>query len=363
MEYFHPYHGGVERLFKALAAEVAQEKDIQVTVLTADYSGLLANEHVDGIRIIRLKCANRYQFSIKAIKASIKLSKHCDLIHTTTYNASFPAWIAAKIRRKPIVLTLHEYWGNLWWQLPYLNFVQRAGFYLFEQLILTLNYDKVVAVSQYTQERFSERFNPKRAKLIYNGLAPKQPRHDRDLSEDQYYLYVGRLGVSKGLPILVPAMKIVCEKLGIRVKLVIPKKPTAILNALHELLKEPIQNGQANIYHDVDDEVLTALISNAKAVLVPSISEGFGFVALEASMLGTPIIHSGKGALNEVCSGKVIVFEPYTVNGLVEAIERSEVDDFNPIASKIFSLEDMTRAYLTTYTALIANSNRSKISN
>lgn len=50
----------------------------------------------------------------------------------------------------------------------------------------------------------------------------------------------------------------------------------------------------------VSDEERRALLLNASLVLVPSLSEGFGLVALEAAQAGTPVLISGRGALAEV---------------------------------------------------------------
>lgn len=362
MEYFHPYHGGVERLFQELSGAIAKEKDVKVTVLTADYSGLLKDEAINGVQVIRIPCKSRYHFSFKAIQTAINLAQSANLIHTTTYNAALPAWIAAKVTSKPIILTVHEYWGKLWWQLPYLNVFSRLVFYLYEQFVLSLSYDEVVAVSKHTREEFLKRFPRKKVKVIYNGLALRHLK-SKPANDSNDYLFVGRLGVSKGLHILIPALKIACDKLHIRVKLVVPKNPKKLFNTLLDQLQAPIAKGQITLFHGVDDEELMQIMNNTKAILIPSMSEGFGFIALEASMLDTPIIHSGKGALNEVCFGKVIEFKPYTVEGLIQALERSEAGDFDLIEPKKFALEDMTHAYLSIYQSVQSTSKRSNNTN
>lgn len=51
---------------------------------------------------------------------------------------------------------------------------------------------------------------------------------------------------------------------------------------------------------DVSDDARRNLLLSASLVLVPSWSEGFGLVALEAVQAGTPVIASDRGALPEV---------------------------------------------------------------
>lgn len=61
------------------------------------------------------------------------------------------------------------------------------------------------------------------------------------------------------------------------------------------------------------------LIQGARALLLPSITEGFGLTALEALALGTPVIASNAGALPEVCGEAALYVDPYDVGGLREA--------------------------------------------
>lgn len=51
---------------------------------------------------------------------------------------------------------------------------------------------------------------------------------------------------------------------------------------------------------DLTDMERRALLLHASLVLVPSLSEGFGLVALEAVQAGVPVVTSGRGALVEV---------------------------------------------------------------
>ncbi len=61
---------------------------------------------------------------------------------------------------------------------------------------------------------------------------------------------------------------------------------------------------------EVDESMKTALIKNASCVLVPSLHEGFGRVALEAMTLGSPVIASDRGALPEVVGDAGRLLDP-----------------------------------------------------
>jgi glycosyltransferase involved in cell wall biosynthesis len=72
----------------------------------------------------------------------------------------------------------------------------------------------------------------------------------------------------------------------------------------------------------VSRDLLTMLIAGARALVAPSITEGFGLPALEAMSLGTPVIASTAGALLEVCGAAAIYVEPYDTAALRHAIDR-----------------------------------------
>jgi glycosyltransferase involved in cell wall biosynthesis len=74
----------------------------------------------------------------------------------------------------------------------------------------------------------------------------------------------------------------------------------------------------------VSDAVLSWLYRRATAVLLPSLYEGCGLPCAEAIGLGTPVIHSGRGALPEVAAGAgVAVGEPTSVAEWAQVLTRA----------------------------------------
>ena len=76
----------------------------------------------------------------------------------------------------------------------------------------------------------------------------------------------------------------------------------------------------------VSDQRLDALIRGADAVIVPSVYEGFGLIALEAMARGRPAILARAGALPEAGGSAAVYFDPEDAGQLAGAI-RSVVDD------------------------------------
>jgi glycogen synthase len=78
----------------------------------------------------------------------------------------------------------------------------------------------------------------------------------------------------------------------------------------------------------VDDNDLRAAIHRAGCVVIPSLYEPFGIVALEALAGGAPLIVADTGGLAELVggTGSALLFEPGNAEDLAECIERVLMD-------------------------------------
>ena len=85
------------------------------------------------------------------------------------------------------------------------------------------------------------------------------------------------------------------------------------------------QPGVRHLGH-VAFEELPALYRGARAVVFPSLFEGFGAPVLEAMACGTPVAASDRGALAEVAGEAALLFDPESSDALVDAVGRVTAD-------------------------------------
>ncbi|HUR79267.1 MAG TPA: glycosyltransferase family 4 protein, partial [Thermoanaerobaculia bacterium] len=223
LEFFPPHIGGVEVLFGELAEELARRGHLVDVITSAERSSVETRGNVT-IRRIR---AGRYLFMLRAIPHAIRAARRADLIHTTTYNAAIPAWIAAKLARKPIVLTAHEVFGRQWHEMPGMNPLLGYAYRLFESLVLRLGWKHVITPSDFTRNRLPD---PSRATTIHNAVDHdfwSAARHaPRKYDAPFVYLYFGRPGVSKGVEYLLDAAEIVRrERPESRLLMILSREP------------------------------------------------------------------------------------------------------------------------------------------
>ena len=65
---------------------------------------------------------------------------------------------------------------------------------------------------------------------------------------------------------------------------------------------------------------LVTLIRGARAVVFPSLYEGFGLPVLEAMVLGTPVVTSRESSLPEVAGEAALLVDPYNADDIARAI-------------------------------------------
>lgn len=72
-------------------------------------------------------------------------------------------------------------------------------------------------------------------------------------------------------------------------------------------------SGLIQVLDDCDDAALAALMAGARAMLMPSLAEGFGLPMAEALALGVPVIASDLPCFREVGRGIPCLLDPHDV--------------------------------------------------
>ena len=186
LEYYHPHIGGVETLFKSLVDQLISTGH-QVTIITQRFNKKLPKvEKVGKCTIRRYTFFNRYIFTILAFFPAFKYAFSHDLIHTTSYNAGFPAIFAGMYARKKVIITFHEFWGKLWFELPFMGKFQKWLHYVFEKLLIKLPFTKFVADSDNSKEALVQAgVRPSKINRIYCGLDYDQfPSNPKENNSD-----------------------------------------------------------------------------------------------------------------------------------------------------------------------------------
>ncbi len=132
-------------------------------------------------------------------------------------------------------------------------------------------------------------------------------------------------------------------------------------------LLEPHLRNQVIFLPFIEENAMVGLYQHAIAVLYPTLYEGFGFPALEAQAVGTPVLFSALGSLGELEGPAAEILSPEDLESWVQTCrrllsERGEKAVPNDAARKWarrFSWEASAARHLELYTNIIRRSHGS----
>jgi glycogen(starch) synthase len=200
--------------------------------------------------------------------------------------------------------------------------------------------DQVITCSQFMQSHLTSVFGvpPRRITVIPNGIDPSdlEPvvedlpalRAKYAKPDERLVLLVGRLVYEKGFHLALDALAPLVRRLG-NVRFVVAGTGTAEAELKTQARRLGLSR-YGSFLGWVGDDMLHSLYRAAEVVIVPSIYEPFGLVALEAMASGCLCVVADTGGLREVVPADETVgvrFRSRDSAALAEVLERVLTDD------------------------------------
>jgi len=336
LENYLPHIGGVEIVFKNLCEGLVKEGH-RVTIVTHRLKGTKRKEKQNGVNIRRVSCfGSRYLFTFFSIPTVLKYAKNADLIHTTTFTGAPPAWLAGKLKKKPVILTVHEVWIGRWRELTDLSDFSAKIHDFLERMIYKLNFNQYITVSNSTKNMLKGIKPESKITTIYNGIEydhfipqlytakAKKIKNDLGLQHNYILLTYGRPGVSKGIKYSIQAMPHILNTIATAKLILILSKDPAYKKQYQQLLDliDELKLKQDIIILDPKPwKELPAYLQAADCVIVPSLAEGFGFTAAEACAMRRPVVASNTTSLPEVVSGFYYLSKPRDPKSIAKGVD------------------------------------------
>ena len=204
--------------------------------------------------------------------------------------------------------------------------------------------DWLVAISEYTKERFMHFFPhypEERISVVYPGSRfrdtdPENEPSTAKLERRKFWLCVGTIEPRKNYPAILAAYAELRKRFGSTYPLVIVGGAGWMMNIEAEI--EKLTLGRSVIFLGyVNDAVLRWLYRNATCLVFPSLYEGFGMPVLEAMSCGTPAIVAMGSAFPEIVSGvelsqlRVDPLDPLSICNALQLVQGMTPDDLESL--------------------------------
>lgn len=260
----------------------------------------IAGYDVEGKPIIKSRSILEEAHSFAHQAALIAKEEEFDLIHAhdwTSYLAGVSAKIASK---KPLILHVH---ATSYDQAagdnvdPSIHKIEKESF---------AQADKIITVSNFTKEIIVKKHgvDPKKVEVVHNGCDTcEPPRHEPTLKDlkaqgKKIVLYHGRITIQKGVDYFIKAARRVVD---------VDPNVVFVISGWGDMTNQIIdQVGRMSLSKNVIfagalwEEERDRMYQSADLAVMPSVSEPFGLVPLEALQHGTPSLISYQSGVGEV---------------------------------------------------------------
>ncbi len=304
------------------------------TVITDQFHGrLLLNDHLFVAR--NLFTNARWYFSWSGRFIDLNFDTAPDIFHCTYQ-------LPLRVKRSCNVYTIHDL---IPLRLPYTTLDNKRQTYRLLRKI-GAEADHIVTVSENSkrdivqllgvaEERVTNTYEaveiPRELVETSDDLVAEELRGSYRLELQGYLLFYGALEPKKNVGRLIEAYM----RSAVDIPLVITgpggwgnQTEAKILDGLlAEDRARPEKSRRVYHFEYVSFPMLVTLIRGARAVLFPSLYEGFGLPVLEAMLLGTPVVTSRAGSLPEIAGDAALFVNPYEIDDIALAIKRITADE------------------------------------
>lgn len=245
-----------------------------------------------------------------------------DLLHVT-YHAPF--WIS-----HPYVVTIHDvsYRTRLRFTSPQNILLQNIlGWFT------VLRARAILTVSAFCKAEIERIYPSARGKTYVTLEAPAptyRPCSPSVISatkntlgiHNPFLLWVGKTQSRKNLYRLMKAFQQILLKWPNTILVIAGPQENTFAQRFRHTFESEIEKGSIIVTGYLTQDQLSALYTDCKAFVFPSLYEGFGLPVLEAMACGAPVITSNITALPEVAGNAALLVNPYSTDEIASTIDQ-----------------------------------------
>ncbi len=275
-----------------------------------------------------------------------------DLMHFTYF--SYPLFY-----RRPFISTIHDLTPVLFRTgkaSTKSGFEYYPKFFAMSKVISSAvtNSAAIITPTEFVKKQITEMYKIDGNKIfpVVEGVSEelKVAKENKLLKEryaKPFFIYVGNFYPHKNIETLIRVFSRIDKKYD----LILVGPQDFFSGRISKAIRELHQEDRIKLYHNASLSDLVFFYRNAKALIHPSLSEGFGLTPLEAMYFGCPVVASDIEVFKETLGDRYIQFDPKQEQSMKSAIEKaltSPAMDTKAIV-KNYSFEEMAQETAKVY--------------
>lgn len=232
-----------------------------------------------------------------------------DLVHS-------PATLGPAKTKMPTVMTMHD---MLYWSHPeYMSTPFYTGPVKWMERRAANNATRVMTISQVSADEIKRylKVPAERLDLVPLAGTPTAPIAAATRPEHPYILATGNRRPHKNWPSLIRALPLIDETIRPRVVVTGSRGEDPLLVVVEEVG----MTDWVELKSWVTDEEMAELYAGASAMAMPSFCDGFSLPALEAMMMGIPVMLSDIPVYREVAGDAALYFDPTDLQSIADSM-------------------------------------------
>ncbi|MBN2421641.1 glycosyltransferase family 4 protein [Candidatus Woesearchaeota archaeon] len=318
--------GGIEARIYLIAKELAKKHNI--SIICSREKNTKSFEEIDKINIFRVgsprdyiqsgSVFSRMEFMISAFIEGRKID--FDIVEGQNFFSYLPAYMLSKVKRKPGISMYADTIKNNW--LKYLGFFDGLVMEIFERILFLFKNKYFITISNHVKNKLiKSRINKEKIKVVYCGIDLKKYKFKDKKYPQKTICCVARLAKHKRIDDLLKAIKILKKHYPeIRCRLIGTGPEKSKLEKVVNELK--IKKNVKFLGFLKNHKEVIREIKKSHLVCLPSLTEGFGIITIEAMACNVPYVNSDIPATREITKAGQggLLFKPGDYRDLAEKI-------------------------------------------
>lgn len=204
--------------------------------------------------------------------------------------------------------------------------------------------DALICVSNAEKEKLIWLYPEHKDKIyvVHNGITFNELSFNENYKNSRkIFGYIGRTDYRKGILECIKEL----EDADVELRLACPKNDEEYIKMILNYIQDNALEDKVKFYGWCVGKRKENFLNSLDCLIVPSLYEPFGYVALEGMERGLPLISSNNGGLDEILEGYKYKYNPYKIGRLKQQVLEFQADTNDTIEKQQMILKENLKRF------------------